>query len=615
MPLRRQSVLKAAAWGLALCAVTRAASAPGPFFCGNGTVESGEECDDGSQNGTQNSCCESWCALTSKSPDLIVSNIYNVQRFGTLGGMTAYGLGTEACNVGSCWLDWFEENASHPVISQNMFRLKDGRIEHIGQSWVKHGFGALDGDGCGNCISPPTYEHLGVNCTDPYDASTNGLQRVMGPRSAIDPYTGIFPYPDPRIETTGNVLFKRLQVRNTDLDPAMNLGATYLVEIQYVTPGDPGAKNGRDNVSYRKVLVGAAPYNLAFSEQAQRRKAGIRAWKEADPAVVETDIDLDGHFILAAKATPLGGGAYRYEYALQNVTSHRAGRSFTVPLPAGAQVSSVGFRDVDYHSGETMDGTDWAVTVTQNAVTWSTDPFDVNVDANALRWGTLYNFRFDTNVPPGTALVEIGFFRPGTSSSALAASVVPESCAGAIDGTSCEEGDRCTTGDVCQGGVCTGQGPVECTASDACHAAGTCDPGTGLCSNPAVPEQGPCDDGNPCTMTDVCREGVCRGVSYAPPPAEVDDGVRLVQAGGITTVTWNVTPDSTSSAVLRGVVSQLPVGPGGGDEVCLDSAVVGTSLTDAQDPDPQAAFWYLVQGRNSCGSGPYGHQRQSTTCP
>jgi hypothetical protein len=130
-----------------------------------------------------------------------------------------------------------------------------------------------------------------------------------------------------------------------------------------------------------------------------------------------------------------------------------------------------------------------------------------------------------------------------------------------------------------------------------------------------VPEQGACNDGNPCTLTDVCQEGVCRGLNYTPPPVEVDNGVRLSHSGGVTTVTWNAAPGSTSSAVLRGLVSQLPVGPGGGDEVCLDDAVTGASLMDAQDPALDAAYWYLVQGRNACGSGPYGPQRASTTCP
>jgi hypothetical protein len=80
---------------------------------------------------------------------------------------------------------------------------------------------------------------------------------------------------------------------------------------------------------------------------------------------------------------------------------------------------------------------------------------------------------------------------------------------------------------------------------------------------------------------------------------------------------------ATSSDVLRGLVSALPVGPGGGDEVCLDSGVAGTSVTDAEVPADGDTFWYLVQGVNACGKGPYGDavldgtpsSRSSTTCP
>ena len=51
------------------------------------------------------------------------------------------------------------------------------------------------------------------------------------------------------------------------------------------------------------------------------------------------------------------------------------------------------------------------------------------------------------------------------------------------DGTTCNDGNACTTADTCQAGTCTGT-PVTCTAQDQCHAAGTCDPATGVCSNP-----------------------------------------------------------------------------------------------------------------------------------
>jgi hypothetical protein len=55
----------------------------------------------------------------------------------------------------------------------------------------------------------------------------------------------------------------------------------------------------------------------------------------------------------------------------------------------------------------------------------------------------------------------------------------------AADGTSCSDGLSCTQ-DQCQTGVCVGA-PVVCTPIDDCHDAGTCDPGTGVCSNPLKP--------------------------------------------------------------------------------------------------------------------------------
>ena len=41
---------------------------------------------------------------------------------------------------------------------------------------------------------------------------------------------------------TGNSIFKRLQVLNTDLDPALNPGAQYFVEGQYVTKDDAAGR-------------------------------------------------------------------------------------------------------------------------------------------------------------------------------------------------------------------------------------------------------------------------------------------------------------------------------------------------------------------------------------
>ena len=81
----------------------------------------------------------------------------------------------------------------------------------------------------------------------------------------------------------------------------------------------------------------------------------------------------------------------------------------------------------------------------------------------------------------------------------------------ADDGTPCDDDDHCTRTDTCQSGVCVGGDPVACTASDQCHVAGVCDPQTGVCSNPPVTDGTLCDDGDLCTQTDTCRGGVCVG--------------------------------------------------------------------------------------------------------
>jgi hypothetical protein len=77
------------------------------------------------------------------------------------------------------------------------------------------------------------------------------------------------------------------------------------------------------------------------------------------------------------------------------------------------------------------------------------------------------------------------------------------------DGASCSDGSMCTTGETCQGGTCTGGTTKTCAASDQCHNAGTCDPGTGNCSNPAKGDDTPCSDGSMCTTGDTCQGGVC----------------------------------------------------------------------------------------------------------
>ena len=81
------------------------------------------------------------------------------------------------------------------------------------------------------------------------------------------------------------------------------------------------------------------------------------------------------------------------------------------------------------------------------------------------------------------------------------------------DWAGCDDANACTLGDTCQAGACVSEFPVVCTAQDQCHAAGTCDTGTGECTNPGKDDGAQCDDGNPCTQADSCQAGACVGES------------------------------------------------------------------------------------------------------
>jgi hypothetical protein len=113
--------------------------------------------------------------------------------------------------------------------------------------------------------------------------------------------------------------------------------------------------------------------------------------------------------------TVLGGGSFHYEYAIHNLNSDRSARSFMVDFPGAATISNAGSHDVDHHSGEPYSTTDWTLdTSVPGVITWATDPFGTDPNANALRWGTMFSFWFDATAGPAGATHTLGLFKPGT---------------------------------------------------------------------------------------------------------------------------------------------------------------------------------------------------------
>ena len=99
-------------------------------------------------------------------PDVIVGDIPSIRRWGDTGGYTSFSIGTTSCNIGDTRLDWISSTNVHPVIAQNMYRVQNGRIEMLGISWLKHGFGVAAGSLCDTCTDP-AWTYLGVGCSDP----------------------------------------------------------------------------------------------------------------------------------------------------------------------------------------------------------------------------------------------------------------------------------------------------------------------------------------------------------------------------------------------------------------------------------------------------------------
>jgi len=359
------------------------------------------------------------CDEPGDYPDLTLGDLHDVGLWGTVDGISAYSIGASTCNLGTCWANWFFDTDQHAVFAENLFRLKNGRFEQIGQAWVTHRFFALSQIVCEPDCVPTNGQHLGVNCSTTNTATVTGAQQYKGPKSEVDASAGSFEFPFTGQGTTGNLIYKRLQVHNEDLEPGLNPDALYFLEGQNVTEDDATAGMLHNNASWRQVLVAPATRNLLTTGPTEQERPAIYAWATFDAEVTLKTVDVpdEGRFFVASRATQLDGGTWHYEYAIHNLNSHRSAMSVEVPIPHGATVSGIGFHDVDYHSGEPYDGTDWSATVhtasNPEAVQWTTQSFAENANANALRWGTLYNFRFDADAPPASGELVIGLFRPG----------------------------------------------------------------------------------------------------------------------------------------------------------------------------------------------------------
>jgi len=364
------------------------------------------------------------------APDVVLCQLYSFSQRSTDGSVRGMAVATTSWNIGDADLEWSQNpNPDHPTIAMNMYRLDNDRFEQMGTSWVKHGFFALgdlqcDVSGLPNCAYEPGHGiggWLGQGCTDTYSVGLN--DSGLGPRFEINPWTGGFNYSTSILNTgVGYPLSRKQQVRveDADMNPANYPNADYFYEGYYVHFEDSNHLNSAAWKPCTPVRNGAGNYTFTQTGSSTLPNWGfaINAWSGATQTIVAQQIPVvegsspDGRCILAYKVTDNGNGTWHYEYALLNVDMDRQVDEFAIPVPAGVNISNIGFHAPAHTeprawvNGPAIDNAQWNGVVSGGEIRWTTT-------TNPVRWGTLYNFRFDADQPPTNVDAEFSRFKTG----------------------------------------------------------------------------------------------------------------------------------------------------------------------------------------------------------
>jgi hypothetical protein len=312
-------------------------------------------------------------------------------------------------------------NDQHPYLIWNLYRFNaDGTIDQIGRSGVKHAFLTLNTA----CLDNPGDSHiLGRGCSDVYSVSNNDSNSSMGPRSEIVPASNVWgrcgsiydTNCDGVANTSPNGNFdQRLVVRESQFSGAAQTGATYLFESWYLARGDINVLNSMGTL--RATFTRSGTVWVVGGNDQYKLGPAIDRWVEPNSRgnnVSTADVNTaEGRVKLAAKATDLGGGRWRYDYAVMNldfsratttgaepnlrVLSNHGFNAFTIP------VGSATLTDLVFSDGDLDATNDWTPAISNGAITWTSGN-----NANPLNWGTMFRFSFITDKGPGASQIAV----------------------------------------------------------------------------------------------------------------------------------------------------------------------------------------------------------------
>lgn len=237
-------------------------------------------------------------------------------------------------NDGTADVPWFRQfsapqapygNDQHPFLVWNLYRLdRDGRLEQIGVSSVKHAFFSTN-QGC-PCAGGNV---LWTGCSDTYSASTNDRNEYLAPRAEVLPLTGqwgrcrsLF---DPncigeQTATSTGGFANRMQVLESDLAAASNPGARWFIEAWYVVRDDVDPFN---TMGWREVAPSWTGSIWTFPAIGDMQPGPVvAAWPQWTVDAIATDNTVvesqAGRITLSVAVSTAAAGRFRYDYVVMN---------------------------------------------------------------------------------------------------------------------------------------------------------------------------------------------------------------------------------------------------------------------------------------------------------
>jgi hypothetical protein len=374
--------------------------------------------------------------------DVSNSTIYGRRGPAYPNGEVGIGFGHAFCNAGTVHIPWQTSPTTagqmtdiHFKIAFLLARESNGRIVQVSgpNSFVKHSRVTynLGSSQCGTCQTGPA-STFRLGCYDAYSTGFNGDRFNLGPPSEIDPWTGswnpvgsYFDRGDPAVTgaTAGDGVqsltqsqvssFDTVKNRVTVAESELSQAGVFYGQVQLVCEGEPLAARGNNLLSERLNFTWSGTAWSTSNAGGPVAGSVLNRWVGATRNTAGNGMD-DGRFLVAAKVTGPVDGVYHYEYAVHNIDNHRGGASLRIPLAPSAQLTAVGFRDID---GNVLNDWSWSRNGGELAFLASAN--------NSLDWNSIYNFWFDTTVAPtaGTVAIDQARIGPGALSVAVASDV------------------------------------------------------------------------------------------------------------------------------------------------------------------------------------------------